>query len=337
MDALSALCIALRINIMKRFSNLLLFAMSLSFGLAANHANALTVYTAGPGSLGKKLAQGFEKKTGIKVDLFQATTGKVMARLEAEADNPHADVLISASWDTARDLDKRGWLLNYESPNAVHVPAAFKAPSYVAQGISALCIVWNTRTGLPEPHDWRDLAAPAYRNQVTMPDPALSGATLDLLLGLQTRLGKQADALFDNLHRNGMVVLGPNAQALNPVLQGAKAAVFGAVDYVAYGALTSGESIKVIFPSSGTVVAPRPMMILKTSHVQNEARAFIDYVLSPQGQKIVADAWLMPARDDIASDRPLLKDMKLLPQEGTTATVMHADVLKRFSALFGQH
>ncbi|WP_050479236.1 ABC transporter substrate-binding protein [Herbaspirillum rhizosphaerae] len=323
---------------MKRFSNLLLFfTMSLSFGFAAEHANALTVYTAGPGSLGKKLAQGFEKKTGIKVDLFQATTGKVMARLEAEADNPHADVLISASWDTARDLEKRGWLLNYESPNAAHVPAMFKTPSYVAQGISALCIVWNTRTGLPEPHDWRDLAAPAYRNQVTMPDPSLSGATLDLLLGLQARLGKQADALFDNLHRNGMVVLGPNAQALNPVLQGAKTAVFGAVDYVAYGAVVSGESIKVIFPSSGTVVAPRPMMILKTSRAQNEARAFIDYVLSPQGQKIVADAWLMPARDDISSERPLLKDLKLLPQEGAATTVMHAETLERFSKLFKQH
>ena len=86
--------------------------------------------------------------------MFQATTGKVMARLEAEAANPRADVLISASWDTAQDLDQRGWLLPYESPNATQVPARFKAPSYVAQGISALGIVWNTKSGTPEPRDW---------------------------------------------------------------------------------------------------------------------------------------------------------------------------------------
>ena len=49
-------------------------------------------------------------------------------------------MLISASWDTAQDLDQRGWLLPYESPNATQVPARF-APSYVAQGISALGIV----------------------------------------------------------------------------------------------------------------------------------------------------------------------------------------------------
>ncbi|RAS25772.1 ABC transporter substrate-binding protein [Paraburkholderia bryophila] len=316
-----------------------ILTMSLTLGLGTSSAEAvsITVYTAGPGNLSKKLALGFERKTGIKVDLFQATTGKVMARLEAEASNPHADVLISASWDTAQDLEKRGWLLDYQSPNAAHVSPMFKGPAYVAQGISALGIVWNTRTGKPEPHDWRDLAAPAYRNQVTTPNPALSGASLDLLLGLQDRLGESAWSLFDSLHKNGMVVLGPNAQAINPVLQGAKSAVFGAVDYVAYGAASNGESVKVIFPSSGTVIAPRPMMILKTSHVQNEARAFIDYVLSDEGQKLVADAWLIPARDDIAGTRPPLKDLKLLPQDDGSNTKTRAEVLARFNTLFGDH
>jgi iron(III) transport system substrate-binding protein len=310
--------------------------LSIAFGLNTS-VHALTVYTAGPGNLSKKLALGFERKTGVKVDLFQATTGKVMARIEAESGNPHADVLISASWDTAQDLDRRGWLAPYTSPNAAHVPPMFKAPAYVAQGISALGIVWNTRVGKPEPHDWRDLATPAYRDQVTTPNPALSGASLDLLLGLQDRLGEAAWTLFDSLHKNGMVVLGPNAQAINPVLQGAKSAVFGAVDYVAYGAAASGESVKVIFPSSGTVIAPRPMMILKTSHAQADARAFIDYVLSDEGQQLVAAAYLMPARDDIETPRPRLKDLKLLPQDDGSNTKSRAEVLTRFNALFGEH
>ncbi len=54
------------------------------------------------------------------------------------------------------------------------------------------------------------------------------------------------------------------------------------------------------------MIAPRPMMILKTSQHPGEAKAFIDYVLSPEGQAKVADAWLMPARRDVAAKRPLL-------------------------------
>ncbi len=166
-----------------------------------------------------------------------------------------------------------------------------------------------------------------------MPDPALSGASLDLVLGLQNAKKEAAWSLFADLKANGMVISGPNAQALTPVLQGAKAAVFGAVDYVAYGSIASGESIEVIFPSSGTAIAPRPMMILKSSKQPDEAKAFIDYVLSPEGQEIVANAWLMPARADITGKRPDFSTLTLLP-EATTDSAERSDVLSRLSALF---
>lgn len=307
-------------------------AMMLSSAMISS-AHALTVYTAGPGSLAKSLATGYEKKTGVKVNIFQATTGKVMARLEAEQANPQADILISASWDTAEDLHNRGWLLPYASSNAEKVPDALKTPEYVAQGVSALGIVWNTKSGTPEPKEWMDLTSADFKDKVTTPDPALSGASLDLLIGLQNSMGDKAWTLFDELKQNGMVVSGPNAQAVTPVMQGAKAAVFGAVDYVSYGNISQGESLKVIFPASGTVIAPRPMMILKTTQHADDAKAFVDYVLSPEGQALVADAWLMPARTDVAAKRPLLNDLKILPttNDGTSE---RSDVLQRFNTLF---
>ncbi|WP_460197094.1 ABC transporter substrate-binding protein [Klebsiella variicola] len=309
-------------------------AMALS-AMMLSSAHALTVYTAGPGSLAKSLASCFEQQTGVKVTVFQATTGKVMARLEAEQANPQADVLISASWDTAEDLHQRGWLLPFASANADQVPANLKSADYIAQGVSALGIVWNSKSGTPEPKEWRDLTQPAFKDKVTTPDPALSGASLDLLIGLQNSMGDQAWQLFDDLKKNGMVVSGPNAQAVTPVMQGAKAAVFGAVDYVSYGNIQQGESLKVIFPASGTVIAPRPMMILKTSQHADDAKAFIDYVLSPEGQARVADAWLMPARRDVAAKRPLLDALKVLPTTSEGSSERGA-VLARFSQLYAQ-
>ncbi|MEN0626005.1 ABC transporter substrate-binding protein [Phytobacter ursingii] len=309
-------------------------AMVLS-SVMMSSAHALTVYTAGPGSLAKGLASGFEKKTGVKVDIFQATTGKVMARLEAEQANPQADILISASWDTAEDLHNRGWLLPYQSDNAEKVPEMLKSSDFVAQGVSALGIVWNTKSGTPEPKEWKDLTAAAFKDKVTTPDPALSGASLDLLIGLQNGMGDNAWTLFEALKKNGMVVSGPNAQAVTPVMQGAKAAVFGAVDYVTYGNIEQGESLKVIFPASGTVIAPRPMMILKSTQHEADAKAFVDYVLSPEGQRLVADAWLMPARTDVQAKRPLFNELKILPTKND-GTSERGAVLTRFNTLFAQ-
>ena len=315
-------------------------ALALCLVLAAGFtgiANALTVYTAGPGPLAQALADDFKKETGIEVQVFQADTGKVMARLEAEASNPRADVVISASWESALDLDQRGWLLPYVSPNAATVPAQYKGPSYVAQGLSALAIAWNTKSGTPRPTDWKDLTQPAFAKLVNMPDPAQSGTALELLSGLQAAYGAEAWKLFEALQKNGMAIAGPNAQAMNPVLQGAKAAVFGAVDYVALGAQAKGETLDVIFPASGTVVAARPRMILKSSKADADAKRFVDFVLSDKGQARVAATYLIPARTDIASRRTALKDIKVLPSGSAEEIKGRAALLQRFTPLFARH
>nr|WP_188052366.1 ABC transporter substrate-binding protein [Aureimonas fodinaquatilis] len=308
--------------------------LTLGLSLLATTAMAdITVYTAGPGGLIDKLASGFTEETGIKVEVFQATTGKVMARVEAEAANPVVDVLISASWDTATDFANRGWLVPYASPNAATVPDFLKTETAVAQGVSALAIAWNPTSNTPKPAEWADLAKPEYKDLVNLPDPAQSGATFELIAALQAETGWE---MFENLSANGAIVAGANAEALNPVLQGAKAAVFGAVDYISLSGKAKGETIEVIFPESGTVIAPRPAMILNWSKQQDEAKQFIDYMLSDAGQKIVADAYLMPARSDIAANRPLIADLKILPIDAEAVYGKRSETLAEFSKALGK-
>lgn len=305
----------------------------LSSTLLAGVAHAdITVYTAGPQSLIDKLAEGFTAQSGVKVNVFQATTGKVMARIEAEAANPVVDVLISASWDTATDFAKRGWLVSYTSPNAAKVPDFLKTENAVAQGISALGIAWNTKSGTPKPTEWADLTKPEYKDLVNIPDPAQSGSSFELTAALA---GQDDFKLFKDLKANGAIIAGANAEALNPVLQGAKAAVFGAVDYITLAAKKKGENVEVIFPASGTVIAPRPAMILNWSKNQDDAKKFIDYMLSDEGQKAVAAQMLMPARTDIPADRPLISDLKLLKYDATAVNGKRKETLKQVTDIFG--
>lgn len=296
-------------------------------------ANTLTFYTAGPGNLADALANGFTAQTGIRVNVFQGTTGQVMARLEAEETNPQADVVVSASWGSAKDMFERGLLMPYESPHADQVPDFLKHSHYVAQGISALAMVWNSQSNVPRPGEWADLTAPTYRDLITMPDPAQSGAAFDLVAGLEASMGEEAWSLLAALADNQMIVPGPNAAALNPVLQGAKAVVFGAVDYISYGRANSGESIEVIVPHSGTVIAPRPMMILQSTRNPDAAKAFFDYVLSDEGQKLVANTWMMPARADVEGLRPGISDINVIEVDEEAVAVRRDEIISRFNAV----
>lgn len=303
-------------------------------GAPALAQDRITVYTAGPANLIERLAAGFTAQTGTAVDVFQATTGQVMARIEAEAANPIVDVVISASWETAADFESRGWTVAYTSPNAETVPDFLQTEHAVAQGVSALALVWNSQSGTPRPSDWSDLADEAFRDLVTMPDPAQSGSAFELVAALAAAQGGMD--LFERLAENGLEVPGANAQALNPVLQGAKAAVFGAVDYIAMGRAAAGESVEVIFPASGTVIAPRPMMITSWARNRAGAEAFIDYVLSDEGQAMVAEIYMIPARSDVPADRPLMADLALVELDTQAAYAAREEILRDFRAALGQ-
>ena len=314
----------------------MLRTVTIATGIAAGFAGvaaaeSITVYSAGPANLAEALQDAFEAETGIDVELFQATTGDVMARLEAEEANPQADVVVSASWASALDLQDRGLLMEYESPNAEAVPDFLKHSHYVAQGVSALAIAWNTESGTPRPSDWADLAAPEYADLVTMPDPSQSGSAFELVAGLQEAMGEDAWTLLGELAENGMIVPGANAAALNPVLQGAAAAVFGAVDYISYGRADDGETIEVIAPESGTVIAPRPMMILESTDNAEGAQAFIDFALSEAGQELVAEVFLMPARTDIAARRPGIEDLDIIELDAEELDAQRDDIIARYN------
>lgn len=313
----------------RRFVIVAAFFVSWSSGLV--QANTLVVYSSGPGALIDRLAADFREKTGNNVDVFQSNTGQVLARLQSERSNPRADVVISASWDSAGDLKRQGLLRAYESPNAAQVPDFLKDSHYVAQGVASLAMVWNRNSDTPQPSDWSDVTDAVYKNQVTMPDPSQSGSAFQLVTGLMTAMGEKSTwDLLAQLRANGMIVPGPNARALNPVLQGAKGVVFGAVDYIALGQQANGEAIEVIFPSSGTVIAPRPIMILDSTPNVELAEQFLDFVLSEQGQKRVAESYLMPARTDIEGLRPGINDLKLIDVDAEDMNARRAEILAQF-------
>lgn len=84
---------------------------------AAEEAPALsgkvTVYMPSPAGLADKLAAAFTEKTGVEVELFQGTTGEILATLEAEQANPLPDVVILASWSDGLSMKADGQLESY--------------------------------------------------------------------------------------------------------------------------------------------------------------------------------------------------------------------------------
>ena len=308
--------------------------MSLFLATTAVRADTVTVYSAGPKLLATELANGFTKKTGIEVILFQSGSTTIMDRYNAEKEAPAVDVIITASWNHALRLDEANELLAYTSPNAENIPSELKSDTYVAQGSAVLAIAYNKKNVDIPPTDWTDLADAEYKDMITMADPVKSGMSSALLHGLVQRHGEGAWLLFDDLFKNGMTVPGGNSAALTPVIKGNKTATIGAVDYVIYNLMSKNPSkLGIVHPESGTVQVFRPILIPKSANNPEGAKRFVDYVLSAEGQKLVADSYILPARNDVKPKRPPASDFSLIEFDRSVMARRNSEVRGRFSFL----
>lgn len=331
----------------KIFCSLILVCLAGSFssgcGSSTNTANAssskeLVVYSAGPDNLIKEITAGFEKKTGIKVEVFSSTTGKVLSRMKAEKANPKADIAILASLSSAIGLKNDGMTEAY--PNAKNADKLFdnwkdKDNNYFSYSGSALAIVYNTKLVKTPPKDWSDLTSPQYNNQINISDPSLSGSCLDFVSGYINVNGDKGWDYFNAVKKNGAQMVGANNEALNPVITGEKSIVLAGVDYMTYAAKAKGEPVDLVYPSSGTVISPRPALILKGAKDKENAEKFIDYLLSDEAQKMVAKEYLLPGRKDIKVDGKVTgNDIRSLNVDWSWMSKNNTDISNKFISIF---
>lgn len=322
---------------MKREKTMKTFALRLltlaALAVATAHAQGVTFYTAGPGGLANGLAAAFTAATGIPVEVYQATSGDVLARLEAERGNPRADVVVLASWGEGLDLLGRGWVADYTSPEAGALLPGSVREGLHAQGSAALAVVVNTLEVAEDeyPVSWFDLLQPGWENAVTMPDPSLSGSAAEWLAGFTQVYGDLAWSLLTDLATQGLAVPGPNNAALNPVLSGERRATIAAVDYISYGSIAAGEALAILYPEEGTVLALRPAFVQQGAPNPEGAQAFLDFMLSEAGQALVAGVYLIPARVGVDAPRPLPGvDFVALSVDDDAAAAELAATLERF-------
>ena len=269
----------------------------------------VTVYMPSPAGLADKIAAGFTAATGVEVEQFQGTTGEIPARLEAEEANPVADVVILASWSDGLSMKQDGKLMSYTPANADKVVDGWIDGDSTLFGYSASAVgvIYNTSV-IPElSSDWSELGDAQYKDQLAIPDPEKSGACKDFVAGYVNANGWDD---FQAMADNGMTVPGANKAALEAVTTGEVGILVAGVDYNAYSSINKGEPLNIYYPAGGTVVNPRPAMILNTAPNADNAKAFIDYLFSDEAQQLVANAYLLPGRSDVKCDgRTNLEDI----------------------------
>ena len=299
----------------------------------------LTLYTSQPERDAAQTVAAFKRaQPGVEVDVFRSGTTEVMGKLAAEfsAGAPKADVLLLADAATMESLKKDGRLMAYPEAKVDGLdPAIYDVDrTYFGSKLITTGIAVNT-AAKSRPASWADLAKPEYKGQIAMPSPLYSGAAA-IMLGTMTARPDLGWAYFEKLKANDAVAVRGNGAVLTAVASGEKA--YGVlVDFMAFNAKAKGSPIDFVFPKEGLPAVTEPVAILKTTQNPAAARAFVDFILSDDGQRLAASMGYIPARASVGMPAwyPAGAKIHLMPTDTPAVVQANSANLKRFAELFG--
>ncbi len=259
----------------------------------------LIIYTSMKESLIGGIVEGFKKKNpGIDVDYQSAGAGKLMAKIAAERQSGRilADVIWTSEVPDFYSMKKEGILEQYKTPlfGEILNPFSDYDGHFTAARLGTLGIAINTDKIKTPPTQWSDLFKPEYKGAFGIADPALSGTAYMSVALLEKQFGWE---FFDKLRANQARIGKGSGQVIDDTASGELSASL-AVDYITNDKIDKGAKIALFYPPE-LLLAPSPVAIFKNSSNMDAAKKFVDYLLSAEAQKLIAEEGTLSVRADV--------------------------------------
>jgi iron(III) transport system substrate-binding protein len=298
-------------------------------------AAEVVLYSSNPSELLDLVSKGFQAKTGIKVSVVRMGTGEAMKRIAAEKNKPLADVFWSG--DVAVLENAKENFQPYRSPEAKGLPAGYveKEGRWTASNAHVMIIMTNKSQVKDQemPKTWKDLFNPKWKGKIVMANPEKSGSAYAQVYGIYKLYGW-----------DGLKQLINNAKVLDSsslIYKGVAAGEYPlgiTMEYAAHRYIVGGDkNVGIIYPADGAFVAPEAAGIVKNCPHPEEAKKFVDYLISkPVVDEIFAKFSRRPARPDAgeAEGLPSLKALPILKSfDPIEANTLEKELLKKWKEI----
>ncbi len=239
----------------------------------------------------------------VNVSVVSAGTPVAYGRIREWAGRPDADVFWGGEPALFDDLAERKLLFPLELPESVlrEIPASIGTPKpiflkdpkafWVGCCLTPYGITWHPRLlkrlGMDAIKDWDDLLDCRLKGQVSQATPDRSSsnhASVEVILQLHG--WQKGWEWLQRLGANSGIFVARSRDVPTVVAKGEFAAGFAVPAYMAFEDLLAGNDLKYLTPTAG-FVTPEPLAVIAGTRHPRAARAFIQFILSEAGQKIV--------------------------------------------------
>lgn len=273
------------------------------------------------------MTAAFTKATGIPVKLDDNSTGPLLTQIEASKNNPNWGLLWVDGATAFAGLDSQGLLQKGFEPkvswNSLGIQSLPSDKSYTPTGVTLMAaLVYNKTTVTDPPTTWQQLLSPQWKGDVGMNDPSQSGPTYPFIAGMMNYLGgvSAGEKFYTQLKSNGLIIHPTNGPTLQALTSGQikLALVQSSAGIGATFGPGSDPSLTVRYLNPVTLLPSAIGIDAKAPAAERaEAEKFIEFVLSPAGQKVMQTG--DPYGDSLYY--PVLKGVSPLPELPSLASV----------------
>jgi iron(III) transport system substrate-binding protein len=286
---------------------------------------ALTLYNGQHEQTTDSLVSAFEKQTGIKVNVRNDDEDVFAAQISAEGSNSPADVFYTENTPALESLREKGLLASVLPSTLALTPAKFNSAQgdWVGTSARVSVMIYNTKLLKPSqlPTSVMGLADPQWKGKL-----AIAPQETDfqpIVTSVAAAHGKAAalkwlEALKSNAGSHSY----PDNETITDQVNRGQAAIGVINQYYWYreraeiGASNIHSAIAYFAPGDvGYVLDVSGAGILKSSKHQAEAQKFLAFMVSKQGQEIIAhsDSFEYPIGSGVTTAQPETPFGKLQP------------------------
>jgi len=238
----------------------------------------------------------FSAKTGIDVNMIRMSTGEAYARIRSEARNPKTDVWFSGTHDPHYQAADEDLTYPYKSTQYDNlIPLAQKMANdtgnrSTSYAVGVLGFIYNEdllkQKNITAPQCWSDLLKPEYKGEVSLANPNTAGTGYSIIVALDNLMGEEG--AFDYLKKLNNNVSAYNKTGSTATAQASRGEVAVAIGFLhdAMTTIKQGFPLGTSVPCEGTGYTLDGLSIVKGAKNLEEAKAFVDWILTPDAQYI---------------------------------------------------
>lgn len=244
-----------------------------------------------------------KKHLGYDIPHDNKNSGQTLSQLLAERNSPVADVAYYGV-SFGIQAGQKGVVEAYKPRNFNEIPDGLKDPQgkwfTIHSGTLGFFVNVDALEGKPVPKSWSDLLKPTYKGMIGYLDPSSAFVGYAGAVAVNRAMGGNLDNFdpginyFKKLAKNDPIV--PKQTSYARVLSGEIPILFD-YDFNAYrGKYKDKANVAFVIPQEGTVVVPYVMSLVKNGPNPAKGKAILDFIMSDDGQKVWANAFLRPIR-----------------------------------------